>query len=255
MTASRGVALPLAGKAALVTGGSRGIGRAIALALAGAGAAVAVGYRQRAEAARMVVAEIEAAGGRAVALQADLADPAQAADLVQQAAAHWGRLDILVNNAGVALDKLLMDTTVAEWQAVLAVDLGGAIACSQAAISYLLAAGGGRIVNISSIWGLVGGAGEVVYSAAKAGLIGFTKALAKELARSGITVNAVAPGAVATEMLDHLSPAELEELARETPVGRLGRPEEIAAAVLYLVGPEAAFVTGQVLSPNGGLVT
>jgi len=237
---------------ALVTGGSRGIGRAIALALAGAGARVAVGYHQRQADAEAVVAAIQAAGGEACALQADVGDPAQAAALVDRAAARWGRLDILVNNAGLALYKLLMDTTPAEWQRLLAVDLGGTIACSRAAIPHMLAAGWGRIINISSVWGLVGAAGEVVYSAAKAGVIGFTRALAKELARAGITVNAVAPGAIETEMLAHLSPEERAALAGEIPMGRLGRPEEVAAAVLFLASLEAGYITGQVLCPSGG---
>lgn len=254
-TAGGGRLTPLTGRVALVTGGSRGIGRAIALALAGAGARVAVGYHQRQAEAEAVVAAIREAGGEAVAFQADLGDPAQAAALVERAAARWGRLDILVNNAGIALYKLLLDTTPAEWQRLLAVDLGGTIACSRAAIPHMLAAGWGRIINISSVWGLVGAAGEVVYSAAKAGVIGFTKALAKELARAGITVNAVAPGAIETEMLAHLSPEERTALAGEIPMGRLGRPEEVAAAVLFLASPDAGYITGQVLSPSGGWAT
>ncbi len=244
--------MKLAGKAALVTGASRGIGRAIALALAREGAAVCVGYRQEAEAAAAVAT---ACGGPSFAFPADVADPAAVQTLVSAAAARLGRLDILILNAGHSLDKLLMDTEPVEWDRLLAVHLGGAYLCVRAALPHLLAGGEGRIVTVSSIWGLVGGAGEVAYSTAKAGLIGFTKALAKELGRSGITVNCVAPGVIATDMLAHLSAHDLCILAEETPVGRLGQPEEVAAAVTYLVSPQAGFMTGQVLSPNGGFVT
>lgn len=193
-TGHGGAAAPLAGKVAVVTGASRGIGRAVALALAAQGARVCVNYRERTAAAEATLAAIAAAGGTAFAHQADVSDAAQAAGLVDAAVERWGRLEILVNNAGVALDKLLLDTSAAEWDHLLAVDLGGAFHCAKAAIPHMLSAGWGRIINISSIWGLVGAAGEVAYSTAKAGLIGFTRGLAKELGQAGITVNAVAPG-------------------------------------------------------------
>lgn len=244
--------MKLAGKVALVTGAARGIGRAVALALAAEGAAVCVNYLERAARAAEVAA---ACGGGAFACAGDVADPAQAGALVQATVARLGRLDILVNNAGHSLDKLLLDTEVHEWDRLMAVHLRGAFNCVRAALPHLLASGAGRIINVSSIWGITGAAGEVAYSTAKAGLIGFTKALARELGRGGVTVNCVAPGAIDTEMLGHLSAGELADLAEQTPVGRLGQPADVAAAVAFLASPEAGFITGQVLSPNGGFVT
>lgn len=243
----------LAGQAAIVTGAARGIGRAIAVALAREGAAVVVNYREQAEAAVGVVRTIRELGADAVAVRADVTDPAAARSLVASAIDRWGRLDILVNNAGVAMYRLLLDMSVDEWDAVMAVHLRGAFNCSQAALPHMIRAGRGRIINISSVWGQVGAANEVAYSTAKAGLIGFTRALAKEVSRAGITVNAVAPGAIETDMLAGLSGEELAELADSIPLGRLGRPEEVAAAVVYLASPAAAYLTGQVISPNGGM--
>ncbi len=243
----------LAGQAAIVTGAARGIGRAIAVALAREGAAVVVNYREQAEAAAGVVRTIRELGADAVAVRADVTDPAAARSLVASAIDRWGRLDILVNNAGVAMYRLLLDMSVDEWDAVMAVHLRGAFNCSQAALPHMIRAGRGRIINISSVWGQVGAANEVAYSTAKAGLIGFTRALAKEVSRAGITVNAVAPGAIETDMLAGLSGEELAELADSIPLGRLGRPEEVAAAVVYLASPAAAYLTGQVISPNGGM--
>lgn len=244
----------LAGQAALVSGASRGIGRAIALALAAEGAAVVVNYHQDREGALATAERVRDRGGSAIVLQADVSHPAAARRLVDETVSRFGRLDILVNNAGTALSSLLVDTLVEEWDRLMAVHLRGAFNLSQAALGPMMEARRGRIVNISSIWGLVGAAGEVAYSTAKAGLIGFTRALAKEVGGWGITVNAVAPGAVETDMLADLSPEDRRELAERTPLGRLGTPEEIAAAVLFLVGPSGSFLTGQVISPNGGLV-
>jgi 3-oxoacyl-[acyl-carrier protein] reductase len=245
--------MDLAGQVAVVTGGSRGIGRATALALGQAGAAVVVGYRARADAAQHVVAEILAAGGRAFSYKVDVTEPSQCEDLVGAALQAYGRLDILVNNAGTSLDGLLIDTTIDQWEAQMAVHLRGMFGCSRAALKPMAAQGYGRIVNVSSVWGITGAANEVAYSTAKAGQIGFTKALAQEVASWGITVNAVAPGAVDTDMLADLTGPERAEWIAQTPVGRLGTPEEIATVICFLARPGAGFITGQVWSPNGGV--
>jgi 3-oxoacyl-[acyl-carrier protein] reductase len=244
----------LAGQVALVTGASRGIGRAVALALAADGAAVVAGYREQAEAAAALVAEIEAAGGQAMAYPADVADAAACEAMVVAAVGRFGRLDILINNAGIGLEKLLMDTAVDEWDRLMAVHLRGMYACTRAALPAMIGQGYGRIINISSIWGMTGAAGEVAYSAAKAGQIGFTKALAQEVGSAGITVNAVAPGAIATDMNTQLIGEALTDWLDHSPVRRLGTPEEVARVVRFLAGPGAGFITGQVWSPNGGVV-
>ncbi|HEY8348152.1 MAG TPA: 3-oxoacyl-ACP reductase family protein [Symbiobacteriaceae bacterium] len=246
--------MELVGQAALVTGASRGIGRAVALALAEAGAAVTVVYRERQQAAEAVVAEITGRGGRAFACQGDVANPADCTRMVEETISRFGRLDILVNNAGIALEKLLVDTTVEEWDRLMAVHLRGMFVCTRAALPGMIERRYGRIINISSIWGISGAAGEVAYSTAKAGQIGFTRALAREVGGFGITVNCVAPGAVATEMNKDLTGPALQEWLAHTPVGRLGTPEEIAAVVRFLASPGAGFITGQVWSPNGGVV-
>lgn len=243
----------LTGQVAIVTGAARGIGRAIALALAQEGAAVVVNYRVHAEAAEQVVQAIRAMGSDAVAVQADVTCPHAARSLVQAALDRWGRVDILVNNAGVALYRLLLDTSVDEWDAIMAVHLRGAFNCSQAVLPHMLRAGRVRIINISSVWGQVGAANEVAYSTAKAGLIGFTRALAKEVGRAGITVNAVAPGVIETDMLNGLTPDEKAALAEATPVGRLGSPEDVAGIVAYLASPAGGYVTGQVIGADGGM--
>jgi len=243
----------LTGQVAIVTGAARGIGRAIALALAREGAAVVVNYRTHKELAEQVVQAVRAMGSDAVAVQADVTCPDAARALVQAALDRWGRVDILVNNAGVALYRLLLDMSVDEWDALMAVHLRGAFNCSQAVLPHMLRAGRGRIINISSVWGQVGAANEVAYSTAKAGLIGFTRALAKEVGRAGITVNAVAPGAIETDMLNGLSDAERAELAEDIPLSRLGRPDDAAAAVVFLASPAGGYLTGQVISPNGGM--
>ncbi|MBX5435598.1 MAG: SDR family oxidoreductase [Alicyclobacillaceae bacterium] len=244
----------LSGQVAIVTGASRGIGRAIALALAEAGAQVVVNYRRSRAEARQVVERCEALGVRALAVAADVSNPGEVKALAQ-AARTLGTVSILVNNAGVAATGLLLETPLDTWREVIDTHLTGAFLCCRAVLPGMIRQGYGRIVNISSVWGMVGAANEVAYSAAKGGVIAFTKALAKEVARAGVTVNAVAPGAVATDMLSSLQPDEQEAIAAETPVGRIGRPEDVAHAVLYLVSPGSSFVTGQVLSPNGGWVT
>jgi 3-oxoacyl-[acyl-carrier protein] reductase len=245
---------PLYGQVAIVTGASRGIGRAVAIALAKAGAIVIVNYRQSREAAEEVAALCHEQGSRAYPVQADVTRPDDVARLVE-AAVHIGPPRILVNNAGISRSKLLLDTTLEDWRALMDSNLTAPFLCTQAVLPHMLREGYGRIINMSSIWGIAGGSCEVAYSASKGGLIAFTKALAKEIAQSGITVNAVAPGAIDTDMLAGLSPADKEALLKETPMGRLGKPEDVAHCVLFLASPAASYLTGQVISPNGGLVT
>lgn len=246
--------MELSGKVALVTGGSGGIGRSVALALAGAGADLAVGYRERAEAAREVVAGCAALGGRSLAVAGDVADPDQAEAMVAAALATFGRLDILVNAAGHALAKLVLDTSPAELRRLLAVHVEGSFSLSKAALSPMLRQGYGRIINITSIWGIQGAAGEVGYSTAKAAVIGMTKALAQEVGRAGITVNAIAPGVIATDMLADLGPEAMAELAERTPLGRNGTPQDVAPLAVLLASPAGGFITGQIFNISGGLV-
>lgn len=244
----------LSGQTAIVTGAGKGIGRAVAIALAQAGANVAVHYHLSQAAAEATAQRCEQTGVRAVTVRADLTEPGAAEHLVLAASA-LGAPGILVNNAGMAHSRLFVDTTLEDWQALLNVNLTAPFLCVKAVLPFMLREGAGRIVNIASVWGLVGGSTEVAYSASKGGLLAFTKALAKELGRTGITVNAVAPGAVATDMLQSLSQADLQALIAEIPAGRLGQPADIADAVVYLASPTASYVTGQVLSPSGGWFT
>jgi len=245
----------LKGQVALVTGASRGIGRATALGLARDGASVVVSYRERADLAEAVVAELSQMGAAGLAVQADVADPSACRRLVATSLDHFGRIDVLVNNAGTALERLLLDTSDAEWDDLMAVHLRGMFACTKAVLSPMMDRRYGRIINVSSIWGVSGAAGEVAYSTAKAGQIGFTKALAQEVAGFGITVNAVAPGAIDTDMNAGLTGADLDDWLARTPVGRMGTPDEVAAVIAFLAGPGAGFITGQIWSPNGGVVT
>lgn len=246
--------MELKGQAALVTGASRGIGRAVARALAGAGAAVMIGYRERQDLAESLAREIREAGGEAEPLRLDVADPTACEGAVEATVAHFGRIDILVNNAGTALEKLLLDTSLAEWNSLVAIHLTGMYVLTRAALPPMIRQGYGRVITISSIWGISGAAGEVAYSAVKAGQNGFTRALAQEVGSFGITVNAVAPGAIDTDMNASLQGDDLAQWLERTPVGRLGTPEEVAALVRFLAGPSAGFITGQVISPNGGVV-
>ena len=243
-----------AGRAALVTGGGRGIGQAIALRLAQDGIAVAVNYRGSAEAAAETVRRIEEAGGKAIALAGNVADAAEAAKLVADTVAQFGRLDILVNNAGITRDNLTMRMSEEDWDAVLTTNLKGAFLCSKASLRHLLKAReAGRIISISSVVGILGNAGQANYAAAKAGLIGLTKSLAKEIASRGVTVNAVAPGFITTDMTAALSAEVQEAVQKAIPLGTFGTPQDIAETVAFLASPAARYITGQVISVDGGM--
>lgn len=241
-------------RVALVTGSSRGIGRAIAERLASDGFAVVVNCRSRVEDAQTVVAGIEAAGGEAIAIQADVTQADDVLRLVEATLARFGRLDLLVNNAGITRDGLLMRMKDEDWDLVLETNLRSVFLVSRAVLRPMMRQRGGRIINITSISGLGGNAGQCNYSAAKAGIVGFTKSLAKEAGARGITVNAVAPGYVPTELTGDLPEALLEQARLATPLGRLGSAEDVAGAVAFLAGADAAFITGQVLRVDGGMV-
>ncbi len=245
--------IDLSGRVALVTGASRGIGRAVAVSLAGAGAVVVAAARGNH--AEDTVAAIAAAGGRAEAASLDVTDAESVRACVDGLLARHGRFDILVNNAGITRDQLLMRMKREDWDAVLAANLTGAFTCSQAAIRPMLRQRAGRIVCITSVVGQTGNVGQANYAASKAGLIGFVKSLAKEVASRQVTVNAVAPGLIDTDMTRGLAASSQQDWAEKIPMGRMGAPEDVAAAVCFLVSDAASYITGHVLAVNGGMYT
>ncbi len=240
---------------ALVTGASRGIGRAVAIGLAQDGFVVGVNYVHSESAAAAVIAEIKAAGGQAFSVGFDVSDESAVETAIKTFVAQAGGLDVLCNNAGIAIDGLAMRVSRQDWQHTLDVNLTGAFLCCKAASRALLKSPAGRIVNISSVVGEQGNAGQVSYAASKAGLIGLTRALAREYAARGVTVNCVSPGYIETEMTAaHLTGEKKSELLKRIPLGRVGTPEDVASAVRFLASPEASYITGQVVRVNGGLL-
>lgn len=244
---------PLKSQVAVVTGASRGLGRAIALELARQGADVLVNFLRSTDQAEAVVAEIEGLGRQALAHQADVSDMAQAQEMIKTATSELGGLDILVNNAGIIRDTLIMMMPEEDWDAVLTTNLKSTFACSKAAVRHMMRKRYGRIINITSVAGQMGNPGQTNYSASKAGQIGFTKALAREVASRNVTVNAVAPGYVGTDINADLPEEARQAILDLTPLGRFGDPEEIAFAVAFLANPKSGYITGQVLAVDGGI--
>ena len=243
----------LAGKIAVVTGGSRGIGRATCVAFARAGAFILVNYRSNEEAANETVRLVEEAGGRGELLAFDVADPTAVDRAIQGALERHGRIDILVNNAGISIDQLLLRVSSKELDMTWATNVSGAVYCAKACIRPMMRNKWGRIINVSSVVAESGNPGQVAYSASKAALLGMTRTLAREYASRGITVNAVAPGFIETDMTSDLSEAARQGIIDQTPLRRIGRPAEVAAAIVFLASEEASYITGQVVRVNGGM--
>lgn len=241
-------------KTVLVTGGSRGIGAAVCERFAQEGWKVAVNYNRSKEQAEALAKQLVAHGCDACAVRADVSDRAQVDQMVKNVTERFGKINALVNNAGIAQQKLFSDITDSDWNTMFDVNVKGMYYCCQAVLPGMIHSKSGAIINVSSMWGITGASCEVHYSAAKAAVIGFTKALAKEVGLSGIRVNCVAPGVVATDMNQNLTQQTLDELKEETPLGLIGTPEDIANSIWFLAGEESRFMTGQVISPNGGLV-
>ncbi|MFD1426594.1 3-oxoacyl-[acyl-carrier protein] reductase [Kroppenstedtia sanguinis] len=245
----------LSGKVAMVTGGSRGIGRSISISLAKAGADVAIIYAGNRDAAEETAEKVRETGRQVVTIQADVSDAGQVNSAVKEALKTWGRIDILVNNAGITRDNLMLRMKEEDWDRVVDTNLKGVFLCIKAVTRPMLKQRAGRIINISSVVGVSGNPGQANYVAAKAGVIGLTKSAAKELASRGITVNAVAPGFIETDMTDQLNEEIRREMISQIPLARFGKPEDVAGAVQFLASDLAGYITGQTLHVNGGMVT
>ena len=246
--------IDLSGSVALVTGASRGIGAVIARRLAEAGVKVGVNYLSSPESAEEVVSSIISAGGEALMVEGDVSQEEPAKSTVQQVVSHWGRIDILVNNAGINRDRLLLRMNTDDWDQVIQVDLRGAFLCTRFVMPHLIKQRSGRVVNISSVVGISGNPGQANYAAAKAGLIGFTKSVAREVASRNVTVNALAPGYISTGMVEKLSEDAREKILSRIPMGRFGVAEDVSEAVVFLCSKGASYITGEVLTIDGGMI-
>ena len=245
--------MKLENKVAIVTGASRGIGAAIAVKLAREGAKVVVNYHKNSEKAEEVVKKIKSSGSEAIAIKADVSDFSQVEKMVKQVVDTYGKIDILVNNAGTLRDRTLKNMTKEEWQEVIDVNLTGVFNCTKLALPYIMKSNAGRIIHISSIVGQIGNFGQSNYAASKAGIIGFTRAVARETAKYNVTVNAVSPGFIKTSIVETIPKEIRENILRMVPLGRAGEPEEVANTVIFLASDDSSYITGQVINVNGGL--